>query len=61
MAHIGLVTPAKSNMCYDHRGNENNSNKSVDVLGSVHTGNGCVKSAAMIAAYRLPRTGGTAQ
>ncbi len=34
-------TPAESRMYYDHRGNENNSNKSVgDVPGSVNTGNG---------------------
>ncbi len=33
-------TPTEGRMYYDHRGNENNSNKSVgDVLGSANTGN----------------------
>ncbi len=47
---------AEGRMHYDETGNENNSNKSAgDALGSANTQNGGRVSAALMAAYRLPR------
>ncbi len=53
--NVQAGTPAESRLYYDHRGNENNSNKSVgDVSGSANTGM-AVESATLVAAYHLPR------